>query len=183
MRERLASAEQAERPEQGLEAKWERLLEERVRTTGTFYQSESPSIEEPGFDWGSTPSRKKENLVRSPIAVGGFGFSNNEINGEKDNLREDVGRSTAAVRSMFIGRHASETTVPTRVSNNAGDQSQNSSTISLELMVPRRKGTPVAAKKGILDLVNVGGSRRGKERERERELPRKDSKGKGKERR
>lgn len=65
----------------------------------------------------------------------------------------------------------------------AGDGSKNSSQLSLEMAVPRRRGTPVAAKKGILDLVNVGGSKRGKDREKEREREaRRDGKGKGRER-
>ncbi|KAL9625530.1 MAG: hypothetical protein Q9160_000241 [Pyrenula sp. 1 TL-2023] len=171
-RNRLASAEQAERPQHDLEPKWERLLEERVRATGTFYQGESPAFEESGFDWGTTPTTpasKRRSLMRSPtegsaptLRDGAMTRDSNKTGQEKDN-------TVGFTRPKFIGRQNSETAVPYRMGGGDGDESKNSSLLSLELAIPRRKATPVTAKKGLLDLVNVSGSKRGKDREKEKE--------------
>lgn len=103
--------------------------------------------------------------MRSPTEGSAPSFRDGALTWDSSKTGREVDTTVGSTRPTFMGRQNSETAVSFRMGGGDGDESKNSSLQSLEVPISRRKTTPVTTKKGLLDLVNVSGSKRGKDRE------------------
>ena len=169
-KDRVNQAEQAERPNGGLESKWERLLEDRVRSSSNPYSSEPHPYSAENGPYNSATFGRQHH--RNAVSQSSHRALSPPFQETSSDHFDDTPPSSASVtweRPLPTNTNAR----PNEPRGGSGASSKSSSVSSLDPSdVPRRRQTPISregSSRRLLDLVGAPVRRRGKEKEKDRE--------------